>query len=118
MGREGIRVAEVLDHPYSLIYALRGLARVHGARGDLDHATRLTAQGVEIARDRHQPQALAEASVDLGYLYVLSGRVAEGVALLEDALKAMEAMTYRRTRSLRARATLALGRPRRCKTAK
>jgi class 3 adenylate cyclase/tetratricopeptide (TPR) repeat protein len=92
VGHEGIRVAEVLDHPYSLIYALRGLARVHRARGDLDHATRLTAQGVEVARDRHQPQALAEASVDLGYLYVLSGRVAEGLALLEDALKALEAM--------------------------
>jgi class 3 adenylate cyclase/tetratricopeptide (TPR) repeat protein len=92
VGQEGIRVAEVLDHPYSLIYALRGLGRVHRARGDLDHATRLAAQGVEVSRDRDQPQALAEASVDLGYLYVLSGRVAEGVTLLEDALKAMEAM--------------------------
>src|SRR5262249_21464917 len=92
VAQEGIRVAEVLDHPYSIIYALRGLGRVHRAKGDLDHATRLAAQGVEVSRDRHQPQALAEASVDLGYLYVLTDRVTEGVALLEDALKAMEAM--------------------------
>jgi tetratricopeptide (TPR) repeat protein len=92
VAHEGIEVAEILDHPYSLIYALRGLSRVHRVKGDLDLATRLAAQGVEVARDRHQPQALAEASVDLGHLYALTGRVDEGVAVLEDALRAMEAM--------------------------
>ncbi len=92
VAQEGIRLAEVLDHPYSLINALRGLGRLHGAKGDLDQAIRLTEQGLELSRDRHQPQTSVEVSDQLGYLYTLSGRVTEGLALLEDALTAMEAM--------------------------
>jgi class 3 adenylate cyclase/tetratricopeptide (TPR) repeat protein len=90
--QEGVRLAEMLDHPYSLICALRGLGRVHGARGNLDHAIRLTERGLALSRERHLPQLSPEVADQLGYLYTLSGRVAEGLALLEEALAAMEAM--------------------------
>ena len=56
-GQEGIRLAEVLDHPYSLVCALRGLGRVHGARGDFDDGIRLTERGLALARERHLPSA-------------------------------------------------------------
>jgi predicted ATPase len=45
-GREAIRLAEMLDHPYSLVCALRGLGGVYGARGELDDAIRLTERGL------------------------------------------------------------------------
>ena len=90
--QEGIRLAEALDHPYSLVCAWRGLGRVHGARGNLDQAIRLTERSLALARERHLPQLSPEVADQLGYLYAMSGRVAEGLILLEEALAAMEAM--------------------------
>jgi tetratricopeptide (TPR) repeat protein len=91
-GQEGVRLAEILDHPYSLACAWRGLGRVHGARGDFDDGIRLTERGLALARDRHLLQIWPEIAEQLAYLYTLSGRVAEGLALLEEALAVMEAM--------------------------
>jgi tetratricopeptide (TPR) repeat protein len=91
-GQEGVRLAELLDHPYSLACAWRGLGRVHGARGNLDEGIRLTERGLVLARDRHLLQIWPEIAEQLGYLYTLSGRVAEGLAMLEEALAVMEAM--------------------------
>ena len=90
--QEGIRLAEALDHPYSLVCALRGLGRVHGVRGNLDDGIRLTERGFALSRERSLDQLFGEVSGQLGHLYALSGRVAEGQALLEGALAAMEAM--------------------------
>jgi hypothetical protein len=50
--QEGIRLAEALDHPYSLISAWHGLGRLHGTRGNLDHAIRLMEPALTLARDR------------------------------------------------------------------
>ena len=89
---EGVRLAEVLDHPYSLINALRGLGRVHSERGNFDDAIRLTERGLALSRERHLPQLSPDISDQLGYAYAQSGRVTEGLAVLEEALAAMEAM--------------------------
>jgi tetratricopeptide (TPR) repeat protein len=91
-GQEGVRLAEMLDHPYSLACAWRGLGRVHGARGSFDDGIRVTERGLTLARDRHLLQIWPEIAEQLGYMYTLSGRVADGVAMLEEALDAMEAM--------------------------
>jgi class 3 adenylate cyclase/tetratricopeptide (TPR) repeat protein len=91
-GRDGIRLAEVLDHPYSLACVLRGLGRVYGARGDWAEAIDLTERGLALARERHLPQLLGEVADQLGYLYALTGRVAEGLTVLEEALANMETM--------------------------
>jgi len=71
---------------------LRGLGRVHAARGDFNNAIRLTERGLALSRDRHLPQLSPEVADQLGYLYALSGRLGEGLPLLEEALTAMEAM--------------------------
>jgi class 3 adenylate cyclase/tetratricopeptide (TPR) repeat protein len=89
---EGVRLAEVLDHPYSLVNALRGLSRIHGGKGSFDHAIRLAERGLALSRERHLPQLLPDISDELGYAYAQSGRTAEGLAVLEEALTAMEAM--------------------------
>jgi class 3 adenylate cyclase/tetratricopeptide (TPR) repeat protein len=89
---EGVRLAEALDHPYSLACALRGLGRPYGAMGDLDRAIRLTERGLALSRERHLPQIWPEVADQLGYAYALSGRVVEGVRLLEEALAALESM--------------------------
>ena len=90
--REGVRLAELLDHPYSLVGAFRGLGRAFGARGDLDEGIRMTEKSLALAREHDIPQFAPEVADQLGYFYALSGRIAEGLPLLREALAAMEAM--------------------------
>ena len=90
--KEAVRLAEILDHPYTLINALRGLSRVHGERGNLDLAIPPAERGLALSRERHLPQLSPDISDQLGYAYALSGRTAEGLAVLEEARAAMEAM--------------------------
>jgi tetratricopeptide (TPR) repeat protein len=91
-GQEGVRLAEMLDHPYSLACAWRGLGRVLGAQGNLDDGIRLTERSLALAHERHLIQLLGEVAAQLGYMYAVSGRVAEGLRVLDEALAAMEAM--------------------------
>jgi class 3 adenylate cyclase/tetratricopeptide (TPR) repeat protein len=97
--QEAIRLAETLDHPYSLVCALRGQSRLHGARGDFNHAIRLAERSLALSRDRHLPQLSPEAAGQLGHVLALSGRVAESLPLLEGALTSMEAMAMVQWRS-------------------
>jgi class 3 adenylate cyclase/tetratricopeptide (TPR) repeat protein len=97
--QEGIRLAETLDHPYSLTHALLGLGRLHGARGELGLAIRLTERGLALSHEWNLPQLSPMVGDVLGYFYAQSGRVAEGITLLEEALRAMESMAMIQWRS-------------------
>jgi len=91
-GQEAVRLAESLDHPYSLAAACWQLGRVHGARGEFDEAIRLAERGLTLARDGNLAFQSVLATGLLGHMYALSGRVAEGLSLLYEALTAMESM--------------------------
>jgi class 3 adenylate cyclase/tetratricopeptide (TPR) repeat protein/ABC-type cobalamin/Fe3+-siderophores transport system ATPase subunit len=97
--QEGVRLAEALDHPYSLICAMRAVGRMHGAKGDFDRAIPIAERSVALSRDRNLPQLFPEVADLLGYLYALSGRVADGLPLLEEALTALESMAMFQWRS-------------------
>ena len=90
--QDGVRLAEALDHPYSLAFVLRCLGRPYTVRGDFDRAIRVTERGLALSRDRHLPQIWSEIADQLGWLYALSGRAVEGLSLLEGALTTMESM--------------------------
>ena len=94
-GQEGLRLAEALDHPYSLTYACWNLAYLHVNRGDLSHAVRLFERGLALSREWNLAVFSANNTAGLGYAYTLSGRIAEGIPLLEHALSASEAMRIR-----------------------
>jgi len=93
-GQEGIRLAEALDHPYSLAFACSGLAHLQITRGELSHAVRLLERARALAREWNLTYFSAGSTGGLGYAYALSGRIAEGIPLLEQALSAMETMGY------------------------
>ena len=88
--QEALRVAEVLDHPYSLIFALGACAQLHGSRGNFDHAVPLAERSLTLSHERNITQLSPDIADVVGYLYALSGRVAEGLPLLQAALTAME----------------------------
>jgi tetratricopeptide (TPR) repeat protein len=93
-GQEGIRLAEALDHPYSLAFACWTLAYLQILRGELSHAVRLLERGLALSREWNLTYFSVALTGSLGYAYALSGRLAEGIPLLEHALSAIETMGF------------------------
>ncbi|MEK7701339.1 MAG: hypothetical protein AAB418_04965 [candidate division NC10 bacterium] len=93
-GQEGLRLAEALDHPYSLAFACSTLARLQITRGELSHAVGLLERGLALSREWNLTYFSVLATGSLGYAYALSGRIAEGIPLLERALSAIETMGF------------------------
>jgi class 3 adenylate cyclase/tetratricopeptide (TPR) repeat protein len=94
LGQEGFRLAEALDHPYSLTFASWSLAPLYLVRRELNHAVRLLERGVAVSREWNLTLHLLQNTGLLGYAYALSGRTAEGIPLLEHALRESEAMRH------------------------
>jgi class 3 adenylate cyclase/tetratricopeptide (TPR) repeat protein len=89
-GQEAIRIAEALDHPFSVVVGCLDLAYLKSVRGELSQAARLLERAVAQCREwnitSHTPIAMAA----LGHVYAWSGRIEEGVSCLEQALAAYE----------------------------
>ena len=83
---EAGRIAREIDHPRSLVFAYRSLGLVSLRRGDLMQAIPPLERAVELCRVIPAPALFDVSAAHLGYAYALSGRLPEGVALLEEAL--------------------------------
>jgi class 3 adenylate cyclase/tetratricopeptide (TPR) repeat protein len=95
LGREAVRLAEEIDHPYTLVSACWGLGYLYGVRGDLDSATLLLERALTSARGAGLTRLLPQVMRALGPAYALMGRVADGTALLEQALVLAESIHLR-----------------------
>ncbi len=87
-GGEAIRVAEALDHPFSLIWACLNLGRLESLRGEFVRATSPLERAVALSREWNIAYLTPIALAALGHVYAVSGRVGEGVSWLEEALAA------------------------------
>ena len=94
LGQEGLRLAEVLDHPYSLAFVCWILGYLQITRGDLSYAVRLLERGLALSREWNLTYFSVVHPGNLGYAYAFSGRLAEGIPLLEHTLGAIETMGY------------------------
>jgi tetratricopeptide (TPR) repeat protein len=90
-GEEGLRIAEAVDHPNSLIQACYGISRVYLRKGEWHQAILWLERGLDVCRVWDIPLLLYIVSSTLGYAYALSGRVSEALPLLEQSVS-MEAM--------------------------
>jgi tetratricopeptide (TPR) repeat protein len=84
-GQDGLRLAEALDHPYSWIATSWGGAHLYYLRGEISHAVRLLERALALCRDWDILMLSGTTAGHLGFVYVLSGRVAEGLPLLSEA---------------------------------
>jgi tetratricopeptide (TPR) repeat protein len=100
VGHEAVRMAEALDHPYSLIWACLGPAHLHGLRGDLRQAAHLLERAVAQCREWNLTLRIPLATAALGHVYARSGRIGEGISLLQQALTACESAGIRLFHSL------------------
>ena len=91
-GKEGIRLAEAVDRPYTLVIACWGLAYVYGLRGELSLAVRLLERGLALSREWNLTVLSPRVTGLLGSVYAGSERVEDGISLLHQALEAIETL--------------------------
>ena len=83
---EAIQIAEAVGHPSSVTVTYRGMGILHLRRGDLHQATLTLEHALEICQGVDSPPLFHAVSSTLGYAYALSGRSAEAIPLLEQAI--------------------------------
>jgi tetratricopeptide (TPR) repeat protein len=89
---EAARIAKMLDHPFSVAVSSYGLGNVYNAKGDFSRAIEPLERGFSLSRDRSFTIASSGVIALLGYAYVRTGRVNEGVSLLESIANRFESL--------------------------
>ncbi len=84
---EGLRVAEAVAHPTSLMMASWGIGRLALRQGDLRRALPRLERAMSICQDADNPALFPLVAATLGTAYTLDGRVADAVSLLTQALE-------------------------------
>ncbi|HSF05994.1 MAG TPA: adenylate/guanylate cyclase domain-containing protein [Methylomirabilota bacterium] len=87
-GGEAVRLAEALDHPFSLVWACLNLGHLEGLRGEFTRATVPLERAVALSREWTLAYLTPIAMAALGHVLAGSGRVVEGVSWLQQALTA------------------------------
>ena len=87
LGEEGLRIAEAIAHPGSLMYASWGLGLLSLCQGDLHRALPLLERAAGICQEANLPSFFRRVATDLGAAYTLGGRIADAVPLLTQALE-------------------------------
>ena len=85
-GTDAIRIAHEIDHSFGSVYADFGMGLAHLRKGDVGAAIVVLERGLERCRVADIPVQFPLVASPLGLAYVLSGRIAEGTALLEQAV--------------------------------
>jgi tetratricopeptide (TPR) repeat protein len=87
LGDEGLRIAEAVDHPASLMIASWGIGLLALRQGDLPRALPLLERAVGLCQDADLPIHFPRVAAALGAAYILGGRVTDAVPLLAQALE-------------------------------
>jgi tetratricopeptide (TPR) repeat protein len=106
LGDEGLRMAEAVAHPTSLMMALWGIGLLALRQGDLPRALPLLERAMGICQDVDSPVYFPRMATALGAAYTQGGRVADAMPLLTQAL---EQTTARETVAFPALCSLPLG---------
>ena len=85
-GKDAIRIAREIDHSFGSVYADSGIGLAYLRKEDIGAAIVVLERGLERCRVADIPVQFPLVASPLGLAYVLSGRVAEGTALLEQAV--------------------------------
>jgi class 3 adenylate cyclase/tetratricopeptide (TPR) repeat protein len=92
LGEEGLRIAEAVEHPPSLMWASCGGGLLFLRQGNLPRALLLLERAVGICQEMDLPVYFPRIAAALGVAYTLGGRVADAVLLLTQAMEQATAM--------------------------
>jgi len=87
MGEDGLRVAETVNDPFSLIVACYGVSMVYLRQGDVQRDIPVLERAVGLCQDWHIPLLLPQMAAALGLAYALEGRITAGLALAEQGVE-------------------------------
>ena len=96
-GDEGLRIAEAVAHPGSLMVACWGVGLLALRQGDLRRALPQLERALGICQDTDLPIWLHAMAAALGAAYTLGGHVADAMPLLAQALERAIAIAQART---------------------
>ena len=102
-GEEAIRIAETVDHPYSLLAAYFGVGGLHLRRGEIGRAAAFLERALDLCRvwDTQLRLWFLGVAPSVGHAYALSGRAAQAIPLLEQAVERAAATNMMFAHSLR-----------------
>src|SRR4029450_12832222 len=92
IGEEGVRIAEAANRPDNLINAYAGVGLLYHRKGDLHQAIPMLARGFELWQVCHFPLLFPLIPSPRGAPYVLPGRAAGPLPLLEQAVEQAASM--------------------------
>jgi tetratricopeptide (TPR) repeat protein len=87
LGDEGLRIAEAVAHPPSLMIASWGVGLLALRQSDLSRALPRLEQAMDLCQDADLPIWFPLIATSLGAAYTLAGRVADAVPLLTRAME-------------------------------
>jgi tetratricopeptide (TPR) repeat protein len=87
IAEEGLRIAEAVNHPFSLIQACHGVSMVSLRQGDVQRAIPVLERAMGLCQDWHILISIPVQAAALGLAYALDGRVAAGLALAEHGVE-------------------------------
>jgi tetratricopeptide (TPR) repeat protein len=86
-GEEGVRIAEEVNHPASLIHMICSLGVLFLSKGDLDKAIPVLERAFAICGSANIPVYVPYAASRLGAAYAHAGRISEALGYLEEGVK-------------------------------
>ena len=92
IGRDAIRIAESVDHPFTLATAHAGIGALYVRRGEFEAGIPILERGLELCRTWKLSLWFPPIASALGVGYTQAGRVEEAVPLLERAVEESEGM--------------------------
>jgi tetratricopeptide (TPR) repeat protein len=82
-----VRIAEAVDHPFTLHFGLLDLGRAHLGRGDLPLAIPALERGLDLCRTWQIAGSIQLFAATLGAAYALAGRAVEALPLAAHAVE-------------------------------
>jgi class 3 adenylate cyclase/tetratricopeptide (TPR) repeat protein len=93
-GEESMQIAEAVDNAFSRIEVYRSVGLLYLRKGELQKAISLGERALALQKVAHLPVMLHQVTMDLGTAYALSGRIAEALPLLDQAVKQATSMQH------------------------
>jgi class 3 adenylate cyclase/tetratricopeptide (TPR) repeat protein len=91
-GAEAVQLAEAVDHAYSRVIASVGAGVAHLIKGESEEAIAVLEPGLRLCEGGSFPLWFPEIARALGGAFVLTGRLADGLPLLDEAVRQAAAM--------------------------
>src|SRR5262249_9380922 len=92
LANEGVRIAEAVDHPFTLEQMYHSIGYPALLQGAFDRATLVLERALGLCRAANIQSSVPSIASALGHAYALAGRVDEALPLLEQAVERAPAM--------------------------